>query len=196
MAVTSPSISMNFIPAQAPKNIEKAIFAGGCFWGVEYYFQNAKGVVGTQVGYIGGFKDNPTYREVCNHSTGHLEALEVTYDPSQTSYEELAKLFFEIYDPTQANGQGNEIGKQYLSALFYLDENQKQTTEKLIELLKTKGYRVATLLRKATKFWPAEEYHQQYYQKQGGTPYCHRRVARFWFFWKSDLFSFSFFACS
>ena len=173
------SISMLFVEDSVTKDTAKAIFAGGCFWGVEYYFQNAKGVISTQVGYTGGFKENPTYREVCSHSTGHVEAMEVTYDPSKTTFEELAKLFFEIHDPTQANGQGNDVGPQYLSVVFYLDDTQKIITEKLISQLQLKGYKVATQLKKASKFWPAEEYHQQYYEKEGGAPYCHRRVSRF-----------------
>jgi len=171
--------SLKFIEEGAKPTLEKAIFAGGCFWGVEYYFQNAKGVISTQVGYTGGTKENPTYKEVCAHLTGHLEAIEVTYDPSKTSYEDMAKLFFEIHDPTQANGQGNDVGPQYLSAVFYVDEAQKKTTEKLIEILSGKGYKVATKLIKATKFWPAEDYHQQYYEKGGGTPYCHKREVKF-----------------
>ncbi len=173
------SISMIFVPDKVQTKTNKAIFAGGCFWGVEYYFQHAKGVISTQVGYIGGYKENPTYKEVCSHTTGHVEALEVTFDPSKTSYEELTKLFFEIHDPTQANGQGNDIGPQYLSEIFYFDDAQKATAEKLISLLQLKGFKVATQLKKATKFWPAEDYHQQYYEKEGGTPYCHRRVSRF-----------------
>jgi peptide methionine sulfoxide reductase msrA/msrB len=176
------SISMEFIPKE--KTIEKdkfeeAIFAGGCFWGVEYYFQKAKGVKKTEVGYIGGHKSNPTYREVCNHTTGHIEAMRVTFDPNETDYETLAKLFFEIHDPTQVNGQGNDIGEQYLSVVFYKNDSQKEITEKLIQQLKNKGYKVATQLREATHFWPAETYHQQYYQKNGGIPYCHSRVIRF-----------------
>lgn len=173
------SISMLFVKSTDKKTSTKAIFAGGCFWGVEYYFQKAKGVISTQVGYIGGHTENPTYKEVCSHTTGHIEALEVTYDPSQTSYEELAKLFFEIHDPTQANGQGNDIGPQYLSVIFYLDDQQKAIAEKLIGLLQINGYKVATQLKKASKFWPAEDYHQQYYENGGGTPYCHSRVSRF-----------------
>ena len=173
------SISMLFVEDENNTKTAKAIFAGGCFWGVEYYFQNAKGVISTQVGYTGGFKDNPTYKEVCSHTTGHIEAIEVTYDSSKTTYEELAKLFFEIHDPTQANGQGNDIGPQYLSVVFYLDDIQKAVAEKLIGQLQLKGYKVATQFKKASKFWPAEEYHQQYYEKGGGTPYCHHRVSRF-----------------
>lgn len=176
------SISMEFTPKakQTEKpHYEEAIFAGGCFWGIEYYFQKAKGVVKTEVGYIGGHKANPTYREVCNHTTGHIEAMRVTYDPTITDYETLAKLFFEIHDPTQVDGQGNDIGEQYLSVVFFKNEKQKEITEKLIQLLKNKGYKVATQLREATHFWPAENYHQQYYQKNGGIPYCHSRVMRF-----------------
>jgi peptide methionine sulfoxide reductase msrA/msrB len=172
------SISLKFIKDTSNVNntevkTEKAIFAGGCFWGVQYYFQKAKGVVSTQVGYIGGNKDNPTYKEVCSGTTGHVEAMEVTFDPSQTSYEDLAKLFFEIHDFTQTDGQGPDIGEQYLSEIFYLDDNQKATDEKLIKTLSDKGYKVATTLRKATTFWKAEEYHQEYYSKNGHEPYCH-----------------------
>ncbi len=171
------SISLNFIP----DTIEslKAIFAGGCFWGVEYYFQNAPGVIKTQVGYTGGRTLNPTYEEVCRHNTGHIEALEVTYNPTLTSFEELTKLFFEIHDPTQMDGQGPDIGEQYLSVIFYQTEEEKKTSEKLIQILEKKGYKIATKLKKAEKFWPAEEYHQQYYEKKGSTPYCHKRVKRF-----------------
>lgn len=173
------SISMVFFPAPNNTNYEKAIFAGGCFWGVEYYFQHAKGVKSTKVGYIGGFKNNPTYKEVCSHQTGHIEALEVTFDPSQTTYEELAKLFFEIHDPTQANGQGNDIGPQYISAIFYFDDKQKEIASRLINILNNKGYMVATQLKKVEHFWTAEEYHQQYYEKTGGVPYCHKRISKF-----------------
>jgi peptide methionine sulfoxide reductase msrA/msrB len=171
--------SLKFVEEVAQPNVEKAIFAGGCFWGVEYYFQNEPGVISTQVGYTGGTKANPTYKEVCAHLTGHLEAIEVTFDPTKTTYENMAKLFFEIHDPTQTDGQGNDVGPQYLSAVFYHDETQKKTTEKLIGILRGKGYNIATKLIKASKFWPAEAYHQQYYEKGGGTPYCHIRKAKF-----------------
>lgn len=167
------SISLKFIKDTTEVKTEKAIFAGGCFWGVEYYFQKAKGVFSTDVGYIGGYKDNPTYKEVCSGTTGHVEAIEVTFDATKTTYEDLAKLFFEIHDFTQTNGQGPDIGEQYLSEIFYLDENQKQIAEKLIKILTDKGYKVATKLRPATTFWKAEDYHQEYYQKNGHEPYCH-----------------------
>jgi len=172
------SISINFIPVEKIKT-QKAIFTGGCFWGVEYYFQKAKGVVSTKVGYTDGNKKNPTYEEVCSGKTGHIEAIEVTFNPVETTFEELAKLFFEIHDPTQVNRQGPDVGEQYQSAIFYLNNEQKQITEKLINILKEKGYKVATKLNKAGDFWIAEDYHQKYYLKNGKTPYCHFYTKRF-----------------
>jgi len=163
---------------EAPKT-EKAIFAGGCFWGVQYLMQKQPGVISSQVGYTGGHKDNPTYKEVCSGNTGHMEALEITYDPAKITYETLAKLFFEIHDPTQANGQGPDIGEQYHSVVFYLNDEQKQTAEKLIQILKDKGYKVVTQVLPAKTFWPAEDYHQDYYTKKHGTPYCHVYKKRF-----------------
>jgi len=145
--------------------LKRVIFAGGCFWGVEHYFQRVKGVISTSVGYTGGCKDNPTYKEVCSDDTGHTEAVEVVYNPEITSYEELAKLFFEIHDPTQVNRQGPDLGSQYRSEIFYLNDEQRITSEKLIKMLEDKGYKVATKVTKATTFWKAEEYHQDYYKK-------------------------------
>ncbi|HBS89083.1 MAG: methionine sulfoxide reductase [Bacteroidetes bacterium GWF2_38_335] len=171
------SISMKFIPDS--EKTETAVFAGGCFWGVEYYFLNLKGVVSTMPGYTGGHKKNPTYEEVCSGSTGHIEAVEIKFMPDEVSYEELAKLFFEIHDPTQENGQGPDIGEQYLSVVFYQNEQQKEITEKLISQLEKKGYDVATGLLPADKFWPAEDYHRKYYEKKGKKPYCHIRTSRF-----------------
>jgi len=167
------SISLNFIPSEKPHKQKKAYFAGGCFWGVEYFFKNAKGVLSTRVGYMGVHKQNPTYSEVCSGTTGHAEAIEVVYNPSVTTFEELTKLFFEIHDPTQVNRQGPDVGEQYRSAIFYASDEQKETAEKLIKLLKQKGYDVVTELAKADKFWEAEEYHQLYYNKSNGKPYCH-----------------------
>lgn len=175
------SISMNFIPADEKASVktETAYFAGGCFWGVEYYFQKEKGVISTQVGYMGGHVKNPTYEEVCTGKTGHAETMEVVFDPSQTDYETLARLFFEIHDPTQVNRQGPDIGYQYRSAIFYVDDSQKKIAEKLIKILKDKGYKVATEVTKADTFWKAENYHQSYYQKNGHEPYCHGYTKRF-----------------
>jgi peptide methionine sulfoxide reductase msrA/msrB len=167
------SISMSFIPAGQEVKTDTAIFASGCFWGTEYYFQSAKGVISTDVGYIGGSKENPTYKEVCTGRTGHAEAVRVVFDPSKTSYEEMAKLFFETHDPTQRDGQGPDHGHQYRSGIFYMNEDQKKIAENLIGILKKKGYDVATEVTKATTFWVAEKYHQNYYEHTGGSPYCH-----------------------
>ncbi|MGC8803896.1 MAG: bifunctional methionine sulfoxide reductase B/A protein [Bacteroidales bacterium] len=166
------SISLQFVE-DTPATAEKAIFAGGCFWGVEYYLQKAPGVISTRVGYIGGHVANPTYEQVCTHTTGHAEAVEVTFDPQKTTYEALARLFFEIHDPTQLNRQGPDVGDQYRSEIFYFDEKQKNIAQKLIDQLKAKGYAVVTRVSPATTFYPAEDYHQQYYQHKGTTPYCH-----------------------
>lgn len=165
------SISLNFIPDEP--EISKAIFAGGCFWGVEFFFAQQKGVISTRVGYTGGTKPNPTYEEVCSGNTGHYEAVEITFKPNEISFEELAKVFFQIHDFEQPNGQGPDIGEQYKSVAFYFDDTQKQILEKLISKLTNLGYRVATKLMPAKEFWEAEEYHQKYYEKKGSFPYCH-----------------------
>ena len=173
------SISMDFIPARAQAKTDTAIFAGGCFWGVEYFMKKAKGVISTAVGYTGGHTDNPTYQQVCAGNTGHYEAIEVVFDLSKTTYEEVAKLFFEIHDPTQWNHQGPDRGEQYRSVVFYRNEDQKKTTEKLISQLKAKGYSVVTEVKPAKTFWKAEDYHQDYYNHKGSEPYCHGFVQRF-----------------
>ncbi len=166
------SISMNFIPDDK-QAFQKAWFASGCFWGTEYHFSKAKGVMETTVGFMGGHVDHPSYKQVCTGETGHLETTEIVFDLQQTSYEELVKLFFETHDFTQTNGQGPDIGSQYLSAIFYANEEQKAIAEKYIRILTEKGYKVATSLRPAEPFWPAEDYHQDYYDHKGTTPYCH-----------------------
>lgn len=158
---------------------EKAYFAGGCFWGVEYYFQNLKGVISTQVGYMGGSTENPTYEDVCSRRTGHAEVIEVVFDNSKTSFEEIAKLFFEIHDQSQVNRQGPDMGDQYRSEIFYTSESQKSIAQNLIEILKKNGFEVATKLTEAEVFWRAEEYHQQYYTKNESQPYCHIRKVKF-----------------
>ena len=173
------SISMNFIPAAAEITSNKAYFAGGCFWGVEYLMQQQPGVISTRVGYMGGHTQNPTYQEVCADTTGHAETMEVVFDTTKTDFETLACYFFEIHDPTQINRQGPDVGDQYRSAIFYTDDNQKQIAEKLINLLKSKGYKVATEVTKADTFWQAEAYHQDYYQHTGKQPYCHTYQKRF-----------------
>lgn len=173
------SVSLDFIPAAGAAKTDTAIFAGGCFWGVEYYMQKSAGVLSVESGYIGGTKDHPTYEEVCSGKTGHYEAVEIVFDPSKTSFETLARLFFEIHDPTQWNHQGPDYGIQYRSAVFYLSEEQRQVTEKLIGLLKEKGFKVVTEVRPATTFWKAEGYHQDYYEHKGTEPYCHGYTKRF-----------------
>jgi len=171
------SISLNFTPVEI--NMEKAIFASGCFWGVEYQLQKVPGVISTTVGYTGGSVENPTYKQVCTGRTGHAEALEVIFNPAEVSYESLARIFFETHDPTQVDGQGPDLGTQYRSEIFYLSDEQKSTAEKLIALLEDKGLDVATALSPATTFYNGEEYHQDYYLKSGGTPYCHAYTKRF-----------------
>lgn len=168
------SISMKFIPEEENGGLRKAYFASGCFWGTEYFFMKAPGVKQTNVGFMGGHVDNPTYEQVCQKNTGHLETTEVIFDPKVTSYEEMVKLFFETHDFTQTNGQGPDIGPQYLSAIFYSTPEEKAIAQKYIDILTQKGYIVATSLRKASKFWKAEDYHQQYYEHKGSTPYCHK----------------------
>jgi peptide methionine sulfoxide reductase msrA/msrB len=165
--------------AKAPGSTATAYFAGGCFWGVEHLFQEVDGVSAVRSGYMGGATEDPTYREVCSGTTGHAEAVEVVFDPAIVSYEELAKLFFEIHDPTQVDRQGPDRGSQYRSAVFYTDDGQKAVAEELIGVLKSKGYDVATELSPAGPFWVAEDYHQDYYEKSGGRPYCHARQKRF-----------------
>ena len=174
------SISLIFVPASAKMNLtDTAVVAGGCFWGVEYYMMKAPGVISTEVGYTGGHGSKPSYEEVCSHKTGYAEAVRIVFDPKKTTYENVVKLFFEIHDPTQVNRQGPDKGDQYRSAVFYMDEDQKNTAEKLVNVLKSKGYNIATMITPATKFWKAEEYHQQYYAKENGTPYCHVYEKRF-----------------
>ena len=174
------SISLSFQPEAAAETVmQKAIFAGGCFWGVEYHFSKIKGVLSVTSGYTGGTVDHPAYKQVCSGKTGHAEAVEIEFDPAQVSYETLAKLFFEIHDPTQMNRQGPDIGTQYRSAVFYTDEEQKGIAEKLIGELKSKGYHVVTTVEKAGIFWEAEDYHQDYYEKIGHQPYCHIYQKRF-----------------
>ncbi len=167
------SVSMNFVPAKTEKRTETAVFASGCFWGTQYHFEKRDGVISTLAGYSGGTTENVTYEEVCEGTTGHAEVVKVVFDPSKVSYEELAKVYFNTHDPTQLNRQGPDIGTQYRSEIFYENEDQKRTAEKLIKILKDKGLNVVTVLSRSVKFWEAEKYHQSYYRKKGGTPYCH-----------------------
>ncbi|SMR75340.1 bifunctional methionine sulfoxide reductase B/A protein [Marinobacterium sediminicola] len=178
------SLSMNFVSAeelarQQGSALKTAYFAGGCFWGVEHLLQQQPGVVSVVSGYMGGHVDNPSYEQVCSKQTGHLETVEVLYDPAVVSFETLAKLFFEIHDPTQEDGQGPDIGPQYASAIFVHDEEERGVSECLIAELENKGLNVVTRVLPMAPFWRAEEFHQDYYVRTGKVPYCHRYQKRF-----------------
>jgi len=174
------SVSLDFVPAHVEAGrYGTAIFAGGCFWGVEYFMKKAPGVISVTSGYTGGWVKNPTYKEVCSGKTGHAEAVKIVYDPGKTSYEKLLRLFLEIHDPTQSGGQGPDIGEQYRSEIFYLNEDQKLIAEKNLKTLQEKGFRTTTTVTKASEFFSAEDYHQDYYLHNGKTPYCHAYTKRF-----------------
>lgn len=145
---------------------QTAIFAAGCFWGVQFYFDQVPGVIESEVGYIGGKQDDPTYEEVCYMNTHHAEAVKLTFDPKEVTYTTLLKQFFRMHDPTQLNRQGPDVGDQYRSAIFYLNDKQKSQAEAVTEELK-RDKPVVTTLEKATTFWKAEEYHQKFTEKTG-----------------------------
>jgi len=148
----------------------KAIFGAGCFWGVEWMFRQLPGVSEAYCGYSGGHKDDPTYREVCTGRTGHAEVVEVEYDPAVISYEELLTAFWNGHDPTTMNRQGPDVGTQYRSAIFYLDDDQRKTAEASKAAMNASGkfHRpIVTEITKASHFWKAEEYHQRYFEKHG-----------------------------
>jgi peptide methionine sulfoxide reductase msrA/msrB len=170
------SISMDFIPADS---IETAYFAGGCFWGIEHAFDKTDGVIDAASGYMGGTSESPSYGDVCTGATGHAETVRVIFRKDRVSYEDLAKMFFEIHDPTQVNRQGVDTGTQYRSAVYYTNEAQKETLEELIAILENRGLQVATEVKPAETFYPAEEYHQNYFDVNGVRGSCHLRVNRF-----------------
>jgi peptide methionine sulfoxide reductase msrA/msrB len=159
--------------------MQTIIFAAGCFWGVQFYFDQVPGVVETEVGYIGGHTEQPSYEAVCSHTTGHAEAVKVVFDPSKVSFETLLKQFFRMHDPTQLNRQGPDVGDQYRSAIFYADENQKAVAQKVINELNKSDFdgKIVTSLESATTFWPAEEYHQKFTERTG-RGMCHVPYAR------------------
>jgi len=156
--------------------VQKATFGAGCFWGVEAAFRELNGVVSTSVGYMGGTLENPTYEDVCTDRTGHAEVVEVLYDPAQISYEDLLDVFWKIHDPTTLNRQGPDRGTQYRSVIFYHTPEQEAAARASKEKLRQSGRfkrDIVTQIEPAAKFWRAEEYHQQYYEKTG------RRSCRF-----------------
>ncbi|HWB79782.1 MAG TPA: peptide-methionine (S)-S-oxide reductase MsrA [Nannocystaceae bacterium] len=176
---SSATPSRTVVAAELQAGEAVAYFAGGCFWGVEHYMQQLDGVIAVESGYMGGHVDAPSYEQVSSQTSGHLETVRVRFDPTRVGYEEVAKRFFEIHDPTQADGQGPDIGPEYRSAIFYTDAEQQKVAQSLIDRLEQRGYDVVTELRTADRFWPAETYHQDYYERTGKTPYCHSRVRRF-----------------
>ncbi|WP_368670057.1 peptide-methionine (S)-S-oxide reductase MsrA [Chitinophaga sp. GbtcB8] len=155
--------------------VEKATFGGGCFWCTEAQFQYLDGVVKVESGYAGGTVANPTYEEVCTGTTGHAEVIQVTYDPSKVSYEELLQAFWQSHDPTQLNRQGNDVGTQYRSVIFYHNEDQHKKAEYYKQKLQESGAYdkpVVTEIAPLTNFYAAEDYHQNYYNQNGSQPYC------------------------
>src|SRR3954453_16671671 len=158
--------------------MEQVIFGAGCFWGVQYYFDQVPGVVTTTVGYSGGRTEGPTYEDVCSHTTGHAEVVEVSYDPDRVSYEQLLDVFWHKHDPTQMNRQGWDIGDQYRSVVFVHDDDQREAAERSKEGEQPR-YRkpIVTLIEPAPTFYEAEDYHQQYLEKRGRSS-CTPALAR------------------
>lgn len=153
---------------------ELAMFGAGCFWGVEHIFKDQPGVLDAVSGYSGGRTSNPTYQEVCEGNTGHVEVVQLTFDPSQTSYEQLVTIFFRLHDPTQVNRQGPDIGEQYRSVIYFYNDEQKQVAE-AVKARRAPMYKkpIATTIEPARTFYKAEDYHQDYYVRTGKQPYCH-----------------------
>ena len=180
-------------PTQTPKKEKEApapvtqdsgarefgYFAGGCFWGVEHFLEEMPGVIDVESGYMGGASESPSYEEVSSGASGHAETVRVTFDPAAITYAAVARRFFEIHDPTEVDRQGPDIGTQYRSAVFVTGPEQRAAVKDLIGKLEANGYAVATTVHDAGKFWLAEAYHQDYYERTHKTPYCHGPVPRF-----------------
>jgi peptide-methionine (S)-S-oxide reductase len=160
--------------------LETATLAGGCFWCVEAVYDDLKGVEDVVSGYSGGHTDSPTYRQVCDGNTGHAEVIQIRFDPSIVSFKEILQVFFSVHDPTTLNRQGNDIGTQYRSAIFYHDDEQKRVAEETIREIETEGIWDAPIVTEVVpfeKFWPAEDYHQEYFANNASQPYCTAVVA-------------------
>jgi peptide methionine sulfoxide reductase msrA/msrB len=167
------SLAIEFVSNPEVLDSQEIILAAGCFWGVEHLFKQLAAILSTEVGYIGGTLAYPSYEDVCNKTSGHFEAIRLVFDPARSSVEKILQYFFEIHDFSQTDGQGPDKGPQYLSAIFYYDAAQKQAALAIIQHLQTLGHKVATQVLAMQTFWPAEKYHQAYYQKTGKAPYCH-----------------------
>ena len=186
-ALTLFGVSMMSIPSTPAaddtaddKPMAKATFAGGCFWCTEAVYKEIKGVKEVTSGYIGGKNPNPTYKQVCTGLTGHAEAVEIEYDPDLVPYEKLLEVFFATHDPTTLNRQGADVGTQYRSGVFYHDDDQKQIAEKVIERLNVARVfpqRIVTEVTEASTFYPAEDYHQDYFENNPFQPYCQAAVS-------------------
>lgn len=162
------------------KKTETAIFAGGCFWCTEAFFTDLKGVEKVVSGYIGGKTENPTYKEVCSGYSGHAEAIQITFNPDEVAYEDLLEIFFATHDPTTLNRQGADVGTQYRSEIFYTSDVQKTSAENFIKLLTDQNIfekKIVTKISAASKFYPAEDYHQDYYAQNANQPYCQAVIA-------------------
>lgn len=172
-------VSLDWVPDEAVDDSAEAIVAGGCFWGVQYWLDQCPGVLATEVGYTGGAGQDPSYSDVCAGGSGHVEAVRVLFDPQKIAYDALIRYFLEIHDPSQADGQGPDIGPQYHSVIFYYDTAQKTLAQHGLDQLQAKGMKIATRLRPVGIFWTAEAYHQHYYDKLQQQPYCHVYTKRF-----------------
>ncbi len=155
--------------------LQTAVFGGGCFWCLEAVFDRVAGVTSVQSGYMGGKRENPTYEQVCSGATGHAEVVRITFDPAQVIYHDLLEIFFTVHDPTTLNQQGNDIGTQYRSVIFYASEEQRRAAEEVIrELTSAHAFTdpIVTAVEPAKTFYPAEDYHQRYYAQHSSAPYC------------------------
>jgi peptide-methionine (S)-S-oxide reductase len=161
-------------------NEQTAVFGGGCFWCLEAVFDRVTGVKSVESGYMGGLRENPTYQQVCSGATGHVEVVRVTFDPTQVSYRDLLDIFFTVHDPTTLNRQGNDVGTQYRSVIFYAsDEQRRQAEQAIADLMAARAFSnpIVTAIEPAQQFYLAEDYHQQYYAGNSSAPYCQYVIA-------------------